>query len=66
MKTLKQMSNYVKFLNDTLTNRRKFEGFKVAIVNEDCNAILKNKIPLKKKDLDSFTIPISMGGEELR
>ncbi|XP_022970250.1 uncharacterized protein LOC111469262 [Cucurbita maxima] len=59
------MPNYVKFLKNVLTNRRKFEEFKVVSLNEECSAILKNKIPLKEKDPGSFTIPVSIGGKEL-
>ena len=65
VEALKQMSNYVKFLKDVLTNRRKFEEFKVVPLNEECSAILKNKIPLKEKDPGSFKIPISIGGKKL-
>ncbi|XP_022951570.1 uncharacterized protein LOC111454344 [Cucurbita moschata] len=65
VEALKQMPNYVKFLKDVLTNRRKFEEFKVVSLNEECSAILKNKIPLKEKDPGSFTIPVSIGGKEL-
>ena len=65
VEVLKQMPNYVKFLKDVLTNRRKFEEFKVVPLNEECSAILKNKIPLKDKDPGSFTIPISIGGKKL-
>ncbi|XP_022931555.1 uncharacterized protein LOC111437701 [Cucurbita moschata] len=59
------MPIYVKFLKDVLTNRRKFEEFKVVPLNEDCSAILKNKIPLKEKDFGSFIILISIGGKKL-
>ncbi|XP_022932792.1 uncharacterized protein LOC111439252 [Cucurbita moschata] len=65
VEALKQMPNYVKFLKDVLTNRRKFEEFKVVSLNEERNAILKNKIPLKEKDPGSSTIPVSIGGKEL-
>jgi len=65
VEALKQMPNYVKFLKDVLINRRKFEEFKVVSLNEECSVILKNEIPLKEKDLSSFTIPISIGGKKL-
>ena len=65
VEALKQMPNYVKLLKDVLTNRRKFEEFKVVPLNEECSAILKNKIPLKEKDPGSFTISISIGGKKL-
>ena len=59
------MPNYVKFLKDVLTNRRKFEEFKVVALNEECSAILKDNILLKEKDSGSFTILVSIGGKEL-
>ena len=65
VEALKQVPNYVKFLNDVLTKRRKFEEFKVVPLNEECSAILKNKIPPKEKDLGSFTISTSIGGKKL-
>ena len=46
VEALKQMPNYVKILKDVLTNRRKFEDFKVVALNEECSVILKHKIPL--------------------
>ena len=65
VEALKQIPNDVKFLKNVLTNRRKFEEFKMVPLNEECSAILKNKIPLKKKDPISFTIPISIGGKKI-
>ena len=65
VEALNQMPNYVKFWKDVVPNRRKFQEFKVVSLNEECSAILKNKIPLKEKDPGSFTIPISIGGKEL-
>ena len=62
---MNQIPNYVKFLKDVLTNRRKFDKFKVVALNEECNAVLKNKIPLKEKDPSSFTIPATIGEKEL-
>ena len=59
------MFNYVKLLKVILTNRRKFEEFKVVALNEERSALLQNKVPLNEKDLDSFTIPISTKGEKL-
>ena len=65
VEVLKQMPNYVKFFKDVLANRRKFEKIEVMTLNEEGSAILKNKIPLKKKDRDSFTIPVSIGEKNL-
>ena len=58
------MFNYVRLLKIILTNGRKFEEFKVVALNEECSALLQNKVPLNEKDLDSFTIPISTKGNK--
>ena len=47
---MKQMPNYVKFLKDVLTNRRKFEEFKVVELNEElCN--IEKQYPTKRERL---------------
>ncbi|XP_062113086.1 uncharacterized protein LOC133824234 [Humulus lupulus] len=61
---LEQMPNYVKFLKDILTKKRRLGEFETVALTEGCSAILKNKIPPKLKDPGSFTIPISIGGRE--
>ncbi|XP_062100217.1 uncharacterized protein LOC133806100 [Humulus lupulus] len=65
VETLEQMPNYVKFLKDILTKKRRVGEFEMVALTEGCSAILKNKIPPKLKDPGSFTIPISIGGREL-
>ncbi|XP_062103859.1 uncharacterized protein LOC133814974 [Humulus lupulus] len=62
---LEQMPNYVKFLKEILTKKRRLGEFEMVALTEGCSAILKNKIPPKLKDPGSFTIPISIGGREL-
>ncbi|XP_062118441.1 uncharacterized protein LOC133832069 [Humulus lupulus] len=65
VETLEQMPNYVKFLKDILTKKRRLGEFGTVALTEGCTAILKNKIPPKLKDPGSFTIPISIGGREV-
>ncbi|KAK5836570.1 hypothetical protein PVK06_012362 [Gossypium arboreum] len=55
------MPTYVKFLKELLTNKRKFEGLSTIELNEECSAILQNKLPTKLKDPESFTIPCLIG-----
>ncbi|KAG8499030.1 hypothetical protein CXB51_005405 [Gossypium anomalum] len=50
-----------KILKDLLTNKRKFEDFSTVELNEECSAILQNKLPTKLKDPGSFTIPCLIG-----
>ncbi|XP_062086108.1 uncharacterized protein LOC133792208 [Humulus lupulus] len=59
------MHNYVKFLNDILTKKRRLGEFETVALTKGCSAILKNKIPPKLKDPSSFTIPISIRGQEV-
>ncbi|KAK5824706.1 hypothetical protein PVK06_019487 [Gossypium arboreum] len=55
------MPTYSKFLKEILTNKRKFEDLSTVELNEECLAILQNKLPTKLKDPGSFTIPCLIG-----
>ncbi|ERM93403.1 hypothetical protein AMTR_s04947p00001170 [Amborella trichopoda] len=65
VEALEQMPNYVKFLKDILTKKRRLGEFETVALTEGCSAMLKNKIPPKLKDPGSFTIPISIGGRDV-
>ncbi|XP_062094308.1 uncharacterized protein LOC133800365 [Humulus lupulus] len=65
VEALEQMPNYVKFLKDILTKKRRFGEFETVALTEGCSAILKSKIPPKLKDPGSFTIPCSIGGRDV-
>ncbi|KAL0294909.1 UNVERIFIED_CONTAM: hypothetical protein Scaly_2540400 [Sesamum calycinum] len=54
------MPSYAKFLKEVLSNKRKWEGCKMVKLNEECSAILQNKLP-KFRDLWSFSIPCTIG-----
>ncbi|KAL0286869.1 UNVERIFIED_CONTAM: hypothetical protein Sangu_2717500 [Sesamum angustifolium] len=54
------MPSYAKFLKEVLSNKRKWEGCKMVKLNEECSAILRNKLP-KFRDLWSFYIPCTIG-----
>ena len=58
---LAQMPSYAKFLKEILRNKRKLEDYETIKLNEECSAIILNKLPLKLKDLRSFTIPYTIG-----
>src|SRR5262249_53584443 len=58
---LLQMPNYIKYLKDTLSNKKKLEDLTTVTLSEECSAILQHKLPRKLKDLGSFTIPCIMG-----
>ncbi|XP_062093602.1 uncharacterized protein LOC133799621 [Humulus lupulus] len=59
------MPNYVKFLKDILTKKRRLGEFETVALSEGCSAMLKSKIPPKLKDPGSFTIPCSIGGRDV-
>jgi len=54
------MPKYAKFIKEILRNKRKLEDHETIILNEECSAILLNKLPSKLKDLGSFTIPCTI------
>jgi hypothetical protein len=55
------MPKYAKFLKDILTNKKKLEELSHVTLNEECSAILQNKLPKKMIDPGSFTIPCLIG-----
>ncbi|KAL0438800.1 UNVERIFIED_CONTAM: Retrovirus-related Pol polyprotein from transposon [Sesamum latifolium] len=57
----KGMSSYAKFLKEVISNKRKWENGETVKLNEECSAILQNKLPPKLKDPGSFSIPCTIG-----
>ncbi|CAJ2668475.1 unnamed protein product [Trifolium pratense] len=58
---LEQMPVYAKFMKDLLTKKRKPLDDNTVDMTEECSAIIQKKLPQKKKDPGSFTIPCSIG-----
>ena len=58
---LEQMPNYVKFLKDIISKKRRLEEFETVKLSKECSAILQKKLPQKLKDLGSFTLPCTIG-----
>ncbi|XP_062075995.1 uncharacterized protein LOC133780137 [Humulus lupulus] len=65
VEALEKMPNYMKFLKDILTKKRRLGEFETVALTEGCSAMLKSKIPPKLKDPGSFTIPCSIGGRDV-
>ncbi|KAL5580208.1 hypothetical protein UlMin_012650 [Ulmus minor] len=61
VEALQQMPNYVKFMKDVLTNKRRLGEFETVALTKEYSLLLKTKIPSKLKDPGSFTIPCSIG-----
>ncbi|MCH91320.1 hypothetical protein A2U01_0012247 [Trifolium medium] len=55
------MPIYAKFLKELLTKKRKPLDDDTIDMTEECSALIQRKLPQKKKDLGSFTIPCSIG-----
>ncbi|XP_016747158.1 uncharacterized protein [Gossypium hirsutum] len=56
-KSLEKMLNYVKFMKDILSIKKRLSEYETVALTKECNAFLQNKLPPKLKDLRSFTIP---------
>ncbi|XP_038875097.1 uncharacterized protein LOC120067624 [Benincasa hispida] len=60
------MPSYVKFLKDILANKRKISENETVTLTYECSAQFQNNIPTKMKDLESFTLPYSIGRKKVR
>ena len=58
---LAQMPSYAKFMKEILTHKRKIFTDEPEILSTRCSAILQGKLPIKKKDPGSITIPCILG-----
>ncbi|KAL4291713.1 hypothetical protein GQ457_14G013520 [Hibiscus cannabinus] len=58
---LQQMPNYAKFLKDMVSRKIRIGEFETAAAIEACLVLMHNKVPTKRKDPGSFTIPYSIG-----
>ncbi|XP_022158977.1 uncharacterized protein LOC111025423 [Momordica charantia] len=59
------MSNYVRFLKKILTKKRKLGEYETIAMTKACSNILTSKILAKMKDPGSFTIPVSVGRQQI-
>ncbi len=58
---ISQLPSYAKFLKEVLSNKRRLEDYETVALTEECSALLQNKLPLKLKDPESFSIPCHIG-----
>ena len=63
---LAQMPNYVKFMKEIMSKKRKLEDYGTMSLLEKCNATIQKKLPYKLKDPGSFTIPCVIGEHKFR
>ena len=57
---LEKMPNYVKFMKDILSKKRRLSDFETVNLTEEYSTILQRKLPQKLKDPGSFTIPYTI------
>ena len=55
------MPNYLKFMKEIMSNKKKLEAYGIVNLSKNCNAIIQRKLPEKLKDPGSFTIPCVIG-----
>src|SRR3954464_7112722 len=66
LEALEQMPTYAKFMKDIISKRRTTDCDPI-ILTETCSAILQGmKIPVKKKDRGSVTIPCTIGDRSFK
>ncbi|XP_060969763.1 uncharacterized protein LOC133036990 [Cannabis sativa] len=56
------MSNYVKFMKEVLTKKKKFGDYETVSLIKECSTIIQKKLPQKLKNPSSFSIPCEIGG----
>ena len=61
MEALEKMPNYIKFMKEVMSKKRRLEEFQTVNLTKECSAILQRKLPQKLKDPRSFTIPYTIG-----
>ncbi|XP_016755157.1 uncharacterized protein [Gossypium hirsutum] len=55
------MPNYVKFMKDILSKKKRLSEYETISLTKECSAFLQNKLPPKLKDPRSFMIPCNIG-----
>ncbi|XP_009621225.1 uncharacterized protein [Nicotiana tomentosiformis] len=60
-----EMPKYARYLRDIVENKRRHTEFEIVALTEECSARVQSKLPSKLKDPGSFTIPFSLGKQEV-
>ena len=60
------MSNYVKFLKEILSKKKKVAEEGIVNLTATCSAVIQRSLSAKMKDPSSFTIPCSIGKYEFK
>ena len=65
-KALTQMPQYVKFMKDILSKKRKITEEGIVNLTVTYNAMIQKTLPEKRQDPSSFTIPCKIGDADIR
>ncbi|XP_070007605.1 uncharacterized protein [Nicotiana sylvestris] len=60
-----EVPKYTRYLRDIVANKRRHAEFETVALTEECSARVQSKLPPKLKDPGSFTIPLSLGKQEV-
>ncbi|XP_038679457.1 uncharacterized protein LOC119980734 [Tripterygium wilfordii] len=60
-KFLKQMPSYTKLMKEILSKKWKMKEYESVQLMEECSAIVQQKLPIKRTNPGSFTIPYTIG-----
>ena len=61
VEALSQMPNYVKFMKEIMSNKKKLDSYETISLLENCIAIIQRKLSEKLRDPGSFTISCAIG-----
>nr|XP_016463345.1 PREDICTED: uncharacterized protein LOC107786391 [Nicotiana tabacum] len=65
LKNGREVPKYAKYFRDIVANKRRHTKFETVALAEECSARVQSKLPPKLKDPGSFTIPLSLGKQEV-
>ncbi|XP_070016947.1 uncharacterized protein [Nicotiana sylvestris] len=65
VKILQEVPKYARYLRDIVANKRRHTEFETIALTEECSARVQSKLPPKLKDPGCFTIPLSLGKQEV-
>ncbi|XP_075107156.1 uncharacterized protein LOC142180125 [Nicotiana tabacum] len=60
-----EVPKYARYLRDIVANKRRHTEFETVALTEECSDRVQSKLPPKLKDPGSFTIPLSLGKQEV-
>ncbi|XP_074341952.1 uncharacterized protein LOC141679349 [Apium graveolens] len=63
---LAQISPYVKFMKEVLSNRKKLEEVEIITLTKECSAVIQYKVPPKLKDPRIFSLLCTIGEVGIR